>query len=59
VADQPVDRATRQKVTAEIDRAHQMMFKIVPPAEFSKLVAAIEDSTNVDQEPSVGRGLPR
>lgn len=49
VADQPVDRATRQKVIAEIDRAHQMMLKIVPLVEFYQLVAAIEDSTNVDR----------
>ena len=49
VADQPLDRAARQRVTAEIDRAHQMMLQIVPPTEFFQLAAAIEDSTNVEQ----------
>jgi nucleotidyltransferase AbiEii toxin of type IV toxin-antitoxin system len=49
VADQPLDRAARQRVSTEIDRAHQMMLKIVPPTEFYQLAAAIEDSTNVEQ----------
>lgn len=49
VADQPLERAARQRVTAEIDRAHRMMLQIVPPAEFFQLAAAIEASTNVDR----------
>ena len=53
VADQPLDRAARQRITAEIDRAHQMMLQIVPPAEFYKLAAAIEDSTNLERNRSL------
>jgi Nucleotidyl transferase AbiEii toxin, Type IV TA system len=49
VADQPLDRKSRQKVAAELHRAHQMMLRVVPPPEFYHLVAAIEDSMNVDQ----------
>jgi hypothetical protein len=41
VANQPMDRAARQQVNAEIDRAHRTMLKIIPPTEFYALAAAI------------------
>lgn len=49
LADQPLDRAARQKVTTEIDRAHPMMLKIIPPVQFYQLAAGIDDATNVDR----------
>jgi hypothetical protein len=53
VADRPLDREARQKVTSEIDRARQMMFKILSSREFYALTAAIEDSSNADQNLSL------
>jgi hypothetical protein len=49
VADRPLDRGERQRVRAEIDRAHQMMLNIIPTREFYELASAVEDCTNADQ----------
>jgi hypothetical protein len=53
VADKPLDRSARLQVNEELRRAHQMILKVFPPAEFYVLLASIEDICNADQN----RGL--
>jgi hypothetical protein len=57
VADQPLDRTARQKVTAEIERARQMMLKIIPSREFYVLAAAIEDCCGAEQNLLLGESF--
>ncbi len=49
VADQPVDRAARQRVNAEIARAHKMMLQVLPGRDFYELISAIEDCCDPDK----------
>src|ERR1700740_3538364 len=49
VADKPLDRAAQREVREEGTRSHQMMLKILPPKEFYALLAAAEDSCDVDR----------
>jgi len=49
VADKPLNRIAQREVREEATRAHQMMLKILPPKEFYSLLAAVEDSCDVDR----------
>jgi hypothetical protein len=49
VANKPLDHAARQEVREEVRRAHQMMLKIFLPKEFYALLAAVENSCDVDR----------
>jgi hypothetical protein len=49
VANQPVDRAARQRVSEEIGRAHRMMADVIPGREFYTLLVAIENCSNPER----------
>ena len=48
VADKPLDRSARREVTQEVERAHKLMSALLPAREFYELLAAVEDSCNMD-----------
>jgi hypothetical protein len=51
VADKPLDRTARQQVIEEIERAHKMMFGLLPQKEFYELLGAVDDSCDMERNP--------
>jgi len=50
VADKPLDREARRQVNAEIARTHNVIQQLLPPKQFFELIAAIEDSCDLEQQ---------
>ena len=53
VADKPLNREARREVSGEVERAHAMMLSLLPPKEFFELLAAVDDSCDVDRNPGL------
>jgi len=51
VADKPLDRDARREVSSELGRAHKIMSVVLPPKEFFELMAAAEDSCDIERNP--------
>src|SRR5215472_2854062 len=50
VADKPLDRDARREVRQEIARVHGLMLGLVPVKSFYELLAAVEDSCDVERK---------
>lgn len=53
VADKPLDRDARREVSREVERAHKVVLSVLPPKEFFELLAAAEDSCDVERNPGL------
>ncbi|MBI4481386.1 MAG: nucleotidyl transferase AbiEii/AbiGii toxin family protein [Acidobacteria bacterium] len=48
-ADKPLDRSAQREVTQEVERAQKIMLPLLPPKEFYDLLAAAEDSCDIER----------
>jgi nucleotidyltransferase AbiEii toxin of type IV toxin-antitoxin system len=51
VSDKALDRSARQEVAQELERAYKMMLSLLPRKEFYELLAAVDDSCDVERNP--------
>ncbi|MGH9555227.1 MAG: hypothetical protein ACRD2Y_05335, partial [Terriglobales bacterium] len=52
-ADKPLDRTARREVSQGVEKAHKVMLTLLPPKEFYQLLAAAEDSCDVERNPGL------